>query len=110
MLISKIPYKVDTTTYYEQIRHLDWPVFFDSCYQSDREKSQYARYDIISADPFVKIYSNLNSIKVCEKNQTFHSNDDGLEIVQNYHQQVLKALFRNSIHWGSNWILFLRDG
>jgi len=84
MLISKIPYKVDTTTYYEQIRHLDWPVFFDSCYQSDREKSQYARYDIISADPFVKIYSNLNSIKVCEKNQTFHSNDDGLEIVQNY--------------------------
>ena len=84
MLISKIPYKVDTTTYYEQIRHLDWPVFFDSCYQSDRKKSQYARYDIISADPFVKIYSNLNSIKVCEKNQTFHSNDDGLEIVQNY--------------------------
>ena len=54
MNIKKIPYNLDTTAYYEQIRHLDWPVFFDSCYQADREKSPYARYDIISADPFIK--------------------------------------------------------
>ena len=84
MLITKIPYRLDSTSYYEQIRHLDWPIFFDSCYQPDREKSQYARYDIISADPFIKITSDLNSIKVSEKNKVFHTNEDGLRVVENY--------------------------
>ena len=67
MLIKKIPYNSDTTKYYEQIRQLDWPVFFDSCYQADMKKSPYARYDIISADPFIKIYSDSNIINIHEK-------------------------------------------
>jgi len=90
MIIKKIPYNIDTTVYYEQIRHLDWPVFFDSCYQSDREKSPYARYDIISADPFIKIYSDSNQINVLEKNKTFTSEEDGLNIVEKYINQYSK--------------------
>ena len=90
MLIKKIPYNFDTTTYYEQIRHLDWPVFFDSCYQADRKKSPYARYDIISADPFIKIYSDSNNINIHEKNRSFTSEEDGLKIVEGYINQYSK--------------------
>ena len=82
MNIKKIPYISDTTVYYEQIRHLDWPVFFDSCYQADREKSPYARYDIISADPFVKISSDSSHINIQEKNKSYTSGEDGLKIVE----------------------------
>ena len=71
MNYQKNSLKSDTTAYYEQISHLDWPVFFDSCYQADREKSPYARYDIISADPFVKISSDSSHINIQEKNKTF---------------------------------------
>ena len=90
MLIKKIPYRIDTTIYYEQIRHLDWPVFLDSCYQADREKSPYARYDIISAEPFVKIYSDSSLTSVCEKSQTYNSEEDGLKIVERYINQYSK--------------------
>jgi para-aminobenzoate synthetase component 1 len=90
MLIKKIPYNLDTTAYYEQIRHLDWPVFFDSCYQADRKKSPYARYDIISADPFIKIYSDSNHINIHEKNKSFTSEEDGLKIVEEYINQYSK--------------------
>ena len=90
MLIKKIPYNSDTTKYYEQIRQLDWPVFFDSCYQADMKKSPYARYDIISADPFIKIYSDSNIINIHEKNKSFTSEDDGLKIVEGYINQYSK--------------------
>ena len=87
MNIKKIPYNLDTTAYYEQIRHLDWPVFFDSCYQADREKSPYARYDIISADPFVKISSDSSHINIQEKSKSYSSEEDGLKIVEEYINQ-----------------------
>ena len=92
MLITKIPYRLDSTSYYEQIRHLDWPIFFDSCYQSDREKSPYARYDIISVDPFIKITSDLNSIKISKKNKIFYTNEDGLQVVERYINKYSKLL------------------
>ena len=87
MNIKKIPYNLDTTAYYEQIRHLEWPVFFDSCYQADREKSPYARYDIISAEPFIKISSDSSHINIQEKDKSYTSEEDGLKIVEEYINQ-----------------------
>ena len=55
MLIEEITYYSDSSYYFEKIKHLEWPVFLDSCYQKDKPQSKYARFDIVSANPFVKI-------------------------------------------------------
>ena len=55
MLIKEITYYSDSSYYFEKIKHLEWPVFLDSCYQKDKPQSKYARFDIVSANPFVKI-------------------------------------------------------
>jgi para-aminobenzoate synthetase component I len=57
MHIVEIPYINDSSFYYEKIRHLRWPVFLDSSYQKDRAKSEIARYDIIAAEPFIRVTS-----------------------------------------------------
>ena len=64
MYIDEIPYLEDTSIYYEKIRHLKWPVFIDSAYQKDKPDSEIARYDIIAADPFIKITSDANGVHV----------------------------------------------
>jgi para-aminobenzoate synthetase component I len=58
MNIAEIPYIKDSSYYYEKIRHLKWPVFLDSSYQEDRAQSEIARYDIIAAEPFVRVTSD----------------------------------------------------
>ena len=58
MNIAEIPYIKDSSYYYEKIRHLKWPVFLDSSYQKDRAQSEIARYDIIAAEPFVRVTSD----------------------------------------------------
>ncbi len=55
MLIEEITYYSDSSYYFEKIKHLEWPVFLDSCYQKDRPQSKYARFDIVAANPFIKI-------------------------------------------------------
>ena len=51
----KIPYHSDSSYYYERIRHLDWPVFIDSCFQPERPKNPLVRYDLLTGQPFKKI-------------------------------------------------------
>ena len=58
MHITEIPYIKDSSYYYEKIRHLKWPVFLDSSYQKDRTQSEIARYDIIAAEPFIRVTSD----------------------------------------------------
>jgi para-aminobenzoate synthetase component 1 len=47
-LCESLLYKADSSYYFERIRHLPWPVFFDSTHNT----SQDNRYDIIAAAPF----------------------------------------------------------
>ena len=55
MKIEELGYQVDSSVFYEKISHFEWPVFLDSCYQKDKPKSSYARFDIIAANPFIKL-------------------------------------------------------
>ena len=55
MLIEELSYYSDSSFYFEKIKHLEWPVFLDSCYQKDKPQSKYARFDIVAANPFIKI-------------------------------------------------------
>lgn len=51
-LYFELPYLADSSHYFERLRDMPWPVFLDS---SHTEKNQQGRYDIIAADPLVKI-------------------------------------------------------
>lgn len=83
MLKIEIPYYDDGTHYYEGIRHLKWPVFLDSAFQSGREHSALARFDIITANPFTTIISNDGVISI-EGKDAGSSNYKGnpLELLQ----------------------------
>lgn len=47
-LREALPYQADSSCYFERIRHLPWPVFFDSNGNTTKDN----RYDIMAAAPF----------------------------------------------------------
>ena len=75
MHIAEIPYIKDSSFYYEKIRHLKWPVFLDSSYQKDMAQSEIARYDIIAADPFIRVTT--------DKSGTFVEDEAGRKLQDN---------------------------
>jgi len=88
MKIEELPYEIDSATYYEKIRHLDWPVFLDSSYQENKSKSEYARFDIISASPFIKLSTESGITNLSDLSGQKRSDEPPLEILdkimQNY--------------------------
>ena len=55
MHIIKIPYYSDSSIYFEKIRHFTWPIFLDSSYQSTMGINNLVHYDVLTANPFLKI-------------------------------------------------------
>ncbi|MEC7886214.1 MAG: aminodeoxychorismate synthase component I [Pseudomonadota bacterium] len=64
--INKLEYFEDSTIYCELLRSESWMVYLDSCYST----SKFGRYDIIAADPFIKLISYGNKIQLEEFNET----------------------------------------
>ncbi|MEY3862385.1 MAG: hypothetical protein RIR60_751 [Pseudomonadota bacterium] len=54
MLKHAIPYCVDSSRLFERIAHLPWPMFLDS----GQPKSEYGRFDILVAQPFLTVTSD----------------------------------------------------
>ena len=54
MLKHAIPYCDDSSRLFERIAHLPWPMFLDS----GQPKSEYGRFDILVAQPFVTVTSD----------------------------------------------------
>jgi para-aminobenzoate synthetase component 1 len=54
MLKQAIPYCVDSSRLFERIAHLPWPMFLDS----GQPNSEYGRFDILVAQPFVTVTSD----------------------------------------------------
>ncbi len=54
MLKHSIPYHADSTRLFERIAHLPWPIFLDS----GQPLSEYGRFDILVAQPFVTLSSD----------------------------------------------------
>ena len=81
MIKEELFYYSDSSVYFEKIKHLDWPVFLDSCYQKDKPKSQYARFDIVAANPFVKIKSVDGVTTVLDKNGHHENKKPSLDVL-----------------------------
>jgi para-aminobenzoate synthetase component 1 len=54
MLKHAIPYCEDSSRLFERIAHLPWPMFLDS----GQPKSEYGRFDILVAQPFLTVTSD----------------------------------------------------
>ena len=84
MHIAEIPYIKDSSFYYEKIRHLKWPIFLDSSYQKDMPQSKIARYDIIAADPFIRITS--------DKSGTYVEDESGKKLQDNIPLKIIEEI------------------
>jgi para-aminobenzoate synthetase component 1 len=90
MLIEELPYYTDSSSYFEKIKHLEWPVFLDSCYQKDKPQSKYARYDIIAANPFIKIRAKSGVTIVSDRQGHHQHKQPSLEVLSDLMDQYPK--------------------
>jgi len=90
MLIEAITYYSDSSYYFEKIKHLDWPVFLDSCYQKDKPQSKYARFDIIAANPFIKITAKSGITSVSDRNGNHQYKQPSLDVLSDLMNQYQK--------------------
>jgi para-aminobenzoate synthetase component 1 len=81
MIIEEITYYSDSSYYFEKIKHLEWPVFLDSCYQKDKPQSKYARFDIVAANPFIKIRAKNGVTSVADKDGQGQYKKPSLEVL-----------------------------
>jgi para-aminobenzoate synthetase component I len=86
-LYAELPYSEDSGPLFETVRGEPWPVFLDSGWPL----SQYGRFDIIAADPFVTLSCRGQETTVWRRQNTFTSLENPLALLQSelhrYRQQ-----------------------
>lgn len=90
MLIKELTYNSDSSSYFEKIKHLEWPVFLDSCYQKNKPQSEYARFDIVAANPFIKIRANNGVTKVLGRDGQHEYKQPSLDVLSDLMDQYPK--------------------
>lgn len=78
MLKFNIPYTSDSASLFARIAHLPWAVFLDS----GQPRSQYGRYDVMSAKPFMTLTTQGQSTEIWRRSGTTHSQDDPFSILR----------------------------
>jgi len=81
MKIEELEYQVDSSLFYEKISHLEWPVFLDSCYQKDKPKNSFARFDIVVANPFIKLSTTKGVTKIIDAEGTRDTKEPALDVL-----------------------------
>ncbi len=62
LLKHELAYNSDSATLYASVRHRPWAVYLDS----GQPGSQYGRYDIIAADPFITLSTSGEQTELCD--------------------------------------------
>lgn len=84
-LYIELPYLSDSAPYFEAVFDLPWPVFLDSA----NTHLEIGRYDIIAADPFIKLETLGSNTDIRYRNgEKQISTNDPFDLLQ----QVLKPL------------------
>ena len=76
--VVRLEYPSDTAALFERVRDLDWPVLLES----SREYLPWARFDVLSADPTVKVVSEGQQTRIVTRDATRISNEDPLKVVR----------------------------
>jgi para-aminobenzoate synthetase component 1 len=95
LLKHHLTYHHDSARLFERIAHQPWAVFLDSGQMLDPASgspgSQYGRYDILVADPFITFVSGESQTEVSERNHSYVSTADPFELLKQAMQPYLAA-------------------
>ncbi len=91
MLEHEIPYHHDSAQLFERIQHLPWPMFLDSGQMLDastgKPGSQYGRYDIIVAEPFITLVTRGKVTTITQNGEVKTSEEDPFLLLKNILKQ-----------------------
>lgn len=79
MLKHEISYQQNSALIFNKIAHLPWAIFLDS----GQPKSEFGHYDIMVANPFVRLITKGNVTEVIAANGVSSTQDDPFEVLKN---------------------------
>lgn len=86
LLQHSLNYHHDSARLFACIARQPWAMFFDSGQMlnpiTGKPGSQYGRYDVLVADPFITFVSNEQQTVVCERERTYISVDDPFALIK----------------------------
>lgn len=78
LLKHEIKYTTNTATLFAKVAQRPWAIYLDS----GRPQSQYGRYDIIVADPFMTVVTEGNQTHLTAPSNTFNTQDDPFAVLR----------------------------
>jgi para-aminobenzoate synthetase component I len=78
MLKFNLPYVSDSASLFARIAHLPWATYLDS----GQPKSQYGRYDVMAAKPFITLTTRGESTEIWRRNGISHSDQYPFELLK----------------------------
>jgi len=78
MLKLEIPYQENSALIFNKIAHLPWAIFLDS----GQPQSEFGHYDVMVANPFVKVVTRGDVTEVIDANGVTSTRDDPFEILK----------------------------
>ena len=86
LLKHSLTYHHDSARLFARIAHKPWSMFLDSGQAlnvlTGKAGSQYGRYDILVADPFITLVSSASHTEVCSNGDTCVSHDDPFQVIK----------------------------
>ncbi len=86
MLIHQLPYHHDSSLLFERIAHQPWAMLLDSGQMLDANTgnpgSQYGRYDIMVAEPFMTLVTMGENTEITHQNQVSTSAENPFELLK----------------------------
>ena len=87
MLTQQLPYHHDSALLFERIAHQPWAIYLDSGQMLDaatgKPASQYGRYDIMVAEPFIKVVTMGEHTTITQNNVIKTSEQDPFLLLKN---------------------------
>ncbi len=85
LLQHPLPYQSDSAVLFARIAHLPWAMFLDSgqliCPATGKPGSQYGRYDILVANPFMTFSTEGLVTTICTQDATRTSSEDPFRLL-----------------------------
>lgn len=85
LLLHPLPYHHDSARLFARIAHQPWAMFLDSGQHlnaaTGKPSSQYGRYDILVADPFITFTSDERHTTVQERERSYTSKEDPFVLI-----------------------------
>src|SRR4051812_28734056 len=80
VFLTAINYYPNSADWFTQLRHLDLPIWLDSCYP----KSTYGRFDILSAAPAVTLNTSGDTTIIQSGDTAEESKENPFSLLQTY--------------------------